>query len=39
MYVNGEIINGELNFIILLGNSSYPLEFLVFNDKIIFLSS
>jgi hypothetical protein len=38
MYVNGEIISGELNFMILLEISSYPLEFLVFNDLIIFLS-
>jgi hypothetical protein len=37
--VNGEIINGALNFIILLEFSSYPEESLVFNDFIIFAIS
>ena len=36
IWVSGEIINGELNFIILFDISSYQLEFLVFNDLIIF---
>jgi hypothetical protein len=36
MYVNGEIINDALNFIIRLEISSYLHLFLVLNDLIIF---
>jgi hypothetical protein len=36
MYVNGEIINGALNFNILLEISSYPGESLVCSNFIIF---
>jgi hypothetical protein len=39
IYVNGEIINGALNFNILLDISSYPKESLVFIDFIILLTS
>jgi hypothetical protein len=37
--VMGEIIHGKLDLIILFEISSYPLEFLFFNDLIIFLTS
>jgi hypothetical protein len=33
--VSGEIINGALDFIIVLDISSYPLEYFVFSDLII----
>ena len=36
MYVNGEIINGAVSFMIQLEISSYPHVFLVLNDLIIF---
>jgi len=36
MYVNGEIINGAVSFIMRLETSSYPHVFLVFNDLISF---
>jgi hypothetical protein len=36
IYVNGEIINGAEDFTIRLEISSYPHEFLVFSDLIIF---
>ena len=36
MYVNGEIINGAVSFIMQLETSSYPHVFLVLNDLIIF---
>jgi len=36
MYVNGEIINGAVSFIIRLEISSYPHVFFVLNDLIIF---
>jgi len=35
MYVNGEIINGAVSFIMRLETSSYPHVFSVFNDLII----
>jgi len=35
-YVNGEIINVVVSFIMRLETSSYPHVFLVFNDLIIF---
>jgi len=36
MYVNGEIMNGALNFMIQLERSWYPAVLLVLNDLIIF---
>jgi len=36
VYVNGEIINGALHFMIRLQISSYPHVFLVLNDLMIF---
>jgi hypothetical protein len=39
IYVMGEIIHGKLDLIILFEISSYPLEFLSFNDLIIFSAS
>ena len=36
MYVNGEIINGAVGFIMRLETPSYPHVFLVLNDLIIF---
>jgi hypothetical protein len=37
--INGEMINGPLAFIILLEISSYPNEFFIFSDFIIFTIS
>jgi hypothetical protein len=37
--VMGEIIHGKLDLIILFEIKSYPLEFLSFNDLIIFSTS
>jgi hypothetical protein len=36
MYVNGEIINGPVSFIMRLEISLYPRAFLVFNDNNFF---